>query len=576
MTAFRVWAPLARRVRVRFDGRTVELTPSRDDGYFEAEVPEAGPGTDYRYSLDDGAWLPDPRSAHQPEGVHGPSRVVDHGCFPWTDSGYSGFHLPSAILYELHVGTFSEEGTFDGAIRHLDHLVDLGVTAVELLPVAEFSGSRGWGYDGVYPYAPHSAYGGPEALKRLVDACHARRLGVLLDVVYNHVGPAGNYLPAYGPYFTERYATPWGKAPNLDGPDSDAVRAFVCDNALSWLSDYHFDGLRLDAVHAIVDTSARHILEELSDRVETLASVLGRPLWLVAESDLNDPRIVERKEAGGYGMDAQWSDDFHHALHALLTGERHGIYQDFGSVADLAAAFSRVFVYGGRYSSYRRRVHGRSPCRIPSSRFVVFSQNHDQVGNRARGERTSALLSPALTRVAAALVLASPFVPLLFQGEEWGATTPFLYFTDHADPDLARAVREGRAREFAFGGPAPEGVPDPQAEETFARSKLDWSEPLRPPHAELLAWYRRLIELRRTHPAFRGARRERPVGSFDEANRWLLVDRGGAYLAANLGDRAVEVPIPRELRPNLLLASAPCETQAGRLRLEPESVAIFE
>ena len=379
-------------------------------------------------------------------------------------------------IYELHVGTFSPEGTFDGAAARLDHLVDLGVDVVELLPVAQFPGRHGWGYDGVDLYAPHDPYGGPDGLKRLVDACHARGLAVVIDVVYNHLGPAGNYLAEFGPYFTDRYTTPWGTAVNLDGPDSDPVRDFVVGNALMWVRDYHADGLRLDAIHAIVDTSAVHILEELRAQVEALAAELGRQVFLIAESDLNDPKIVHRPELGGYGIDAQWSDDFHHALHAVLTGERTGYYADFGSLDHLAKSLRQAYVYDGGYSPHRRRRHGRSPAGLPPTRFLGYLQNHDQVGNRATGERSSMLLSTGLLKVAAAIVLLGPFVPMLFQGEEWAASTPFLYFTDHDDPELGEAVSEGRRREFAAFGWSPEQVPDPQAPETFEASVLRWDE----------------------------------------------------------------------------------------------------
>ena len=454
---------------------------ARADGWWTAEAVSAAPGTDYAFRLDGGPPLPDPRSVWQPQGVHGPSRVLDHGAFPWTDGRWQQGPLPSAVLYELHVGTFTPEGTFEAAIARLDHLVDLGITHVELMPVAEFPGSRGWGYDGVDLYAPHHAYGGPEGLKRLVNACHAKGFAVLLDVVYNHLGPAGNYLERFGPYFTARHQTPWGPAVNLDGPGSDEVRRFFCDNALMWLRDYHLDGLRLDAVHALVDTSAVSFLEQLAAEVHALEAHLGRHLVLIAESDLNDPRVVRPPELGGYGLGAQWSDDFHHALHTVLTGERDGYYADFGSLADLAKALTGTFVYDGRYSHFRGRRHGRPTAGLTGDHFLGYLQNHDQIGNRAQGERSSHLPNSGRLKIAAALVLTSPFIPLLFQGEEWGASTPFQYFTDHDDPELGRAVREGRRVEFAGFGWAPEAIPDPQDPATFARSKLDWQERARSP-----------------------------------------------------------------------------------------------
>jgi maltooligosyltrehalose trehalohydrolase len=508
--------------------------------------------------------------------VHGPSRVVAHDAFAWTDAGWQPPPLASAVLYELHVGTFTPAGTFDAVMDRLDHLVNLGVTHVELMPVHEFPGTRGWGYDGVDLYAPHHAYGGPAGLKRLVDACHARGLAVLLDVVYNHLGPAGNYLGRFAPYFTDRYQTPWGQAINCDGPDSDEVRRFLCDNALMWLRDYHVDGLRLDAVHAIVDTSALHILEQLALEVRALAAHLGRHLVLMAESDHNDPRLVRPPEIGGYGIDAQWSDDFHHALHTVLTGEHNGYYADFGTLADLARALQHAFVYDGRFSVYRRRRHGRPTTGLSGHRFLGYLQNHDQIGNRALGKRSSHLMSPARLQIAAALVLTAPFIPLLFQGEEWGATAPFLYFTDHEDAALGRAVREGRQQEFAAFGWAPADIPDPQAPETGARCKLDWHELRCAPHVGLLDWHRRLIQLRRRFPALTDGRMEAVGVRFDEAARWFVVERGAVTVACNLGAQAQCVPLPGPRPRHLLLASNPCLTiHAEALALPPETVAIL-
>jgi maltooligosyltrehalose trehalohydrolase len=558
-------------VGVALDGAVVPMA-AEDGGWHGAEV-DAAAGSPYRFVLDGGDALPDPRSPSQPEGVDGPSQVVDHGAFPWSDAGWTGIHLPAAVVYELHVGTFTEEGTFDAAASRLDHLVDLGVTAVELLPVAEFPGSRGWGYDGVLLYAPHHAYGGPDGLKRLVDACHARGLAVVMDVVYNHLGPAGNHLGRYGPYFTDRYRTPWGDALNFDGEDSDEVRAFFVDNALMWLRDYHCDGLRLDAVHAIVDTSATHILEELATVVEREAASLGRRLFLIAESDLNDPRVVRGRAAGGYGIDAQWSDDFHHALHSVLTGEMSGYYADFGSLADLAAALERVFVYDGRHSAHRGRRHGRPTTGLPAWQFLGYLQDHDQVGNRATGERSSVLMSAGRLRVAAALVLLAPFVPMLFMGEEWGATTPFQYFTDHPDPDLGRAVSEGRRSEFSAFGWQPEDVPDPQDARTFARSRLEWSDLSRPPHTDLLDWHRRLLALRRSHPDLGPGDGSGTRARFDEADRWLVVERGRAALVVNLAAHAQTVAVAADV---MLLASDTGATLGeGGVRLPADSVVVL-
>jgi maltooligosyltrehalose trehalohydrolase len=500
---------------------------------------------------------------------------VDHAAFRWTDAGWQAPPLAAGLVYELHVGTFTPAGTFDGAIERLDHLVRLGVTHVELMPVAQFPGGHGWGYDGVDLFAPHSAYGGPDGLKRLIDACHGRGLAVLLDVVYNHLGPAGNYLERFGPYFTDRYATPWGRAVNLDGPGSDQVRRFFCDNALAWLRDYHADGLRLDAVHAIVDTSAVHFLEQLAAEVADLGARLGRHFVLVAESDLNDPRIVRGHDVGGYGLDAQWSDDFHHALHAALTGERGGYYADFGRLADVAKALGSAYVYDGRASAFRGRRHGRPATGLPGARFLGYLQTHDQIGNRARGERTSHLLSPGLLEIGAALVLLGPFVPMLFQGEEWAASTPFLYFTDHEDPALARAVSEGRRHEFQAFGWDPAEVPDPQAAETFRRSKLDWSEPGREPHRALLDWHAALVRLRREHGLAAG-RLDRVRVRHDEADRWLVLEREGVTVACNLASRAQRVPLADGAAGVVVLASdGDVKAGSGAVDLPAESVAVL-
>ena len=497
MTRFEVWAPEAGRVELESGGLLTALTAG-ERGWWAAEVPELGPGADYAFRLDGGPPLPDPRSRWQPSGVHGPSRVYDHRAFEWTDHAWRGRPLPGSVLYELHIGTFTPEGTFDAAIGRLDHLVALGVDVVEVMPVAAFPGRHGWGYDGVHLWAVHEPYGGPDGLKRFVDACHRRGLAVVLDVVYNHLGPSGNYLGRYGPYFTDAYRTPWGAAVNVDQPGSDEVRAFVVGNALMWLRDYHLDGLRLDAVHAIQDRRAVHILEELATEVARLTAELGRELFLIAESDLNDPRLITAADAGGYGLTAHWNDDFHHALHALLTGERQGYYADFGAPEALAKVMTRAYFHDGGWSSFRGRHHGRPVdlSRTSGHRFVVFQQNHDQIGNRAAGDRVPG----ELLKIGAAALLTSAFTPMLFMGEEWGATTPWCYFTDHQEPELAEAVRRGRRAEFARHGWDPATVPDPQAVETFRRSALDWSELDKPEHAELLEWYRSLIALRRARP----------------------------------------------------------------------------
>lgn len=531
---FRVWAPRARTVAVRLmepAGKPFPLaaTPleARDRGYFEATVPGVDPGSRYRYILDGEHERPDPASRCQPDGVHGPSQLVDPDAFPWTDHDWRGLQLEELIIYELHMGTFTPEGTFQAVIPYLEYLQnELGITAIELMPVAQFPGTRNWGYDGVYPFAPQFSYGGPDGLKALVDACHTQGLAVVLDVVYNHLGPEGNYLGDFGTYFTDRYRTPWGQAINFDGPDSDEVRHFFISNALYWVTEYHVDALRLDAIHGIYDFSARHILEELAKVVHSEARRLNRTVLVFAESDLNDVRVITPSAEGGYSLDAQWNDDFHHTLHTLLTGEKAGYYQDFGRLEHMAAALREGFVYSGQYSAYRRRRHGSPSRHRPGSQFVVFSQNHDQVGNRAKGDRLSTLIPYEALKVAAATVLLAPSVPLLFMGEEYGETAPFLYFTDHGDPALVEAVRKGRRAEFAsFGWQGK--VPDPQDPRTFERSCLNLDGRLAPAQQSLLDWYRRLIVFRKQWPALGTAGSEAygcQVWTY-EAERVLVVHR---------------------------------------------------
>jgi maltooligosyltrehalose trehalohydrolase len=575
VTLLSVWAPDAESVVLECAGSRLPMAPMKG-GWWRVEAESLAHGVDYAFLVDGDGSFPDPRSPWQPQGVHGPSRWVEHDTFEWGDAGWRAPPLAAAVISEIHVGTFTSEGTFDAVIGKLDHLLALGITHLELMPVQEFPGERGWGYDGVNLFAPHHAYGGPEGLKRLVDACHRRGLAVLLDVVYNHLGPDGNYLARFGPYFTDAYSTPWGDAVNLDRAHSDEVRRFFIDNALMWLRDYHFDGLRIDAVHAIIDTSALHLLEALSGEVRRLEGHTGRPLVLIAESDLNDPRLVRPVEIGGYGLDAQWNEDFHHALHATLTGESAGYYADFGSLRHLARVLTRGFAYDGAYSRYRQRAHGRPATGLPGRSFIGCLQNHDQVGNRATGERSSHLLSPGLLKVGAALVLTSPFVPMLFQGEEWAATSPFLYFTDHRDPELAQAVREGRREEFAAFGWDPENIPDPQSADSFERSRLDWDERSRHPHSEIMAWHRALIELRRVHPAFADDRLGQLEVRFDEQRRWLTLVRPGVVIACNLqkGEQSVDCPEAHGY-PVLLRSSPGIGWQRDKLRLPGESVAVL-
>jgi maltooligosyltrehalose trehalohydrolase len=575
MHKFQVWAPIPKKVELLLGNEKLPMTAGAG-GWWEATVPAAAPGADYAFLLDGQGPFPDPRSPWQPAGVHRHSRLLDHRAFQWTDGGYQAPPLGSAVIYELHTGTFTPQGTFAAAINKLDHLLQLGVTHIELMPVAAFPGARGWGYDGVSLFAPQGAYGEPSDLKRLVDACHARGLAVLLDVVYNHLGPSGNYLARFGPYFTARYSTPWGAAVNYDDAESDEVRRFFCDNALMWLRDYHFDGLRLDAIHAIIDISALPFLEQLAAEVKQLQARLSRRVVLIAESDLNAPRVVLPPDRGGYGLDAQWSDDFHHALHAVLTGETNGYYADFGSLANLAKALRQAFVRDGSYSIHRRCRLGRPPVGLSGERFLACLQNHDQIGNRAQGERSSQLMSLGRLKIGAALVLTSPFVPLLFQGEEWGAHTPFLYFADHQEPELAQAVREGRRREFAAFGWKPEDIPDPGLPDTFQRSKLDWSEILREPHRGLLHWHRQLIHLRRAQPELFAGPLEGLSVRFDEQARWLALARGHISVACNFGSGPQVVPLSSGPYQTLLASDPSVEIGLSAVTLAPDSVVILK
>ncbi|MEO8694598.1 MAG: malto-oligosyltrehalose trehalohydrolase [Acidimicrobiales bacterium] len=564
-----LWAPRADSVAIEYDAKPTRSMVRDDAGWWHTEVLPMGR---YRFVVD-GFAMADPRSPWQPEGVDGWSQLVDHGSFQWHDQTWQGRSLDESVIYELHVGTFTTAGTFDAAIDHLDDLVALGIDAVEVMPVAEFSGDHGWGYDGVLLYAPHHAYGGPNGLKRFVDACHARELSVVLDVVYNHLGPHGNHLDRCGPYFTDEYRTNWGAAVNLDGAGSDVVREFFCQNAVMWVRDYHIDGLRVDAVHAFADRSAIPFLEQLTETVHRCGVDFGRSIWMIAESDLNDPRVVRASEDCGLGFDAAWSDDFHHALHAVVTGERTGYYADFGTLEQLAVALRQSFVYDGCYSNYRQRTHGRSPLGIAPQRFLAYSQTHDQVGNRALGERMGALVSTRLLEISAAVVLLSPFVPMLFQGEEWGASSPFLYFTDHVDAALGAAVRQGRRDEFASFGWDPERIPDPQDPRSFLRSKLDWDERITLPHADLLSWYRRLVELRSTYVKDDGlVVRELHI---DEVARCLVVQTSRLRWIANFSTEAHVVSTPVAVSGLILANDAAVSVEQRQAHMPPQSLAIF-
>jgi maltooligosyltrehalose trehalohydrolase len=531
---YAVWAPLPGRVRLQHGDEVVAMT-RRPDGWWHPAEPRAWDDRDYGFLLDDDEQaLPDPRSRRQPHGVHGLSRHHDPDAFAWSDGSWTGRQLAGAVVYEAHVGTFTPEGTFDAMTQRLDHLVDLGVGFLELMPVNAFNGRWNWGYDGVGWWAVHEEYGGPAGYQRLVDACHARGIGVVQDVVYNHLGPSGNYLPRFGPYLLDEHANTWGASVNLDGEDCTEVRRMILDNALMWLRDLHVDGLRLDAVHALRDESRTHLLEELAVEVQALSAHLNRPLTLIAESDLNDPLLITPREGHGYGLDAQWSDDFHHAVHANVTGEDDGYYADFATMDALVKVLEEGFFHNGTWSSFRDRVHGHAIdlARTPAWRLVVCAQNHDQIGNRARGDRITETLTEDQLACTATLLMTSPYTPMLFQGEEWAASTPFAFFTSHPEPELATATAEGRLAEFARHGWDPAQVPDPQEESTFTRSRLDWSEAGNGHHARVLDLYRRLVALRRARPELT----DPSFGRASADGRVLTLARGALRVVVNLGD----------------------------------------
>ncbi|HEX3034753.1 MAG TPA: malto-oligosyltrehalose trehalohydrolase [Thermodesulfobacteriota bacterium] len=546
---FVVWAPLLNKVELKIispEERTVPMDRDRF-GYWNAVIEDISPGTLYLYRLGSDKERPDPASYFQPSGVHEHSQVVDHNSFEWKDETWRGMHLSRLIIYELHVGTFTPEGTFESVIPRLDELRDSGVNAIEIMPIAQFPGERNWGYDGVYPFAAQNSYGGPEGLKKLVNECHKKGMAVVLDVVYNHVGPEGNYLRDFAPYFTDKYRTPWGDAINFDDAYSYGVRNFFIENAIYWFKNYHIDALRLDAVHAIYDMSAKHFLEELAERVEGFSKQEMREFYLIAESNLNDVRMIRPRDLGGYGIDAQWCDDFHHSLRVLITGDRSGYYVDFGTVENLVKSFREGFVYSGRYSEYRKRNFGNSSKGRPGEQFVVFTQNHDHIGNRILGERLSSQISFEGVKLAAGVVLLSPFVPMLFMGEEYGEETPFLYFVSHSDPDLIEAVREGRKEEFrAFKWK--EEPPDPQSEETFLKSILNWEKRKEGKHKILLDFYKTLISLRREIPALTNLDKDSLDACGFEKEKVVLMRRwkGDSHIFSifNLNDSDQKVKAP--------------------------------
>ena len=567
-----VWAPDPELVRMRANDQTFEMT--RDDHAWWHPPEPLLPGTDYAYLLDDDDTpLADPRSQWQPEGVFGPSRSYDHSAFRWTDGLWTGRALPGSVLYEMHIGTFTPGGTFDAAIERLDYLAGLGVDLVEVMPVNAWDGTAGWGYDGVLWGAVHEPYGGPDGFKRFVNACHDRGLGVVLDVVYNHIGPSGAYLYRFGPYFAG--SNQWGAALNVDGPGSDEVRRYVIDNAVGWLRDFHVDGLRLDAVHAIEDHRALPLVEELAAEVDALAAGVHRPLSLIAESDLNDPRLITSREAGGYGLTAQWSDDIHHALHVTLTGETQGYYRDFAAPGALAATLRSAYFHAGTWSSFRGRTHGRpvDTQKIPGYRFVCYLQNHDQIGNRAQGDRLSATVRPGRLACGAAIMLCSPYTPMLFMGEEWAASTPWQFFASFPDPGLAESVRNGRRAEFSEHGWGEQDIPDPMSHATVERSTLNWKELSVPDHRFMLELYRGLIALRHGYPELADPRLDAFTVETGPGGRWLVLHRGDLRLACNLAGEVDNVRLDRHVG-LVLLASAEV-THAGRvLKMPPESFAI--
>ncbi len=571
MPDFAVWAPRPQLVRLDVDAALHEMTRS-DDGWWRAA---ADCPTNARYGFvidDDPTVLPDPRSPRQPDGVHERSQLWDASTFHWTDDQWSGRSIAGSVIYELHTGTFTQGGTFDSAIEKLDYLVDLGVEFVELMPVNAFNGPHGWGYDGVLWYAVHEPYGGPDGLARFVDACHSRGLGVLIDTVFNHFGPSGNYLPRFAPYLSS-VSNPWGEGVNLCGPDADEVRRYVIECALRWMRDFHVDGLRLDAVHALIDNTAIHILEELTAETDSLSAVLGRPLSLIAESDLNDPRLITPRDHGGYGLTAQWDDDIHHAIHTAVSGERQGYYSDFGSMATLATTLQNGYFHAGTYSSFRHRRHGRplDTSTIPATRLMAYTCTHDQIGNRALGDRPAQNLDYGQLAIKATLALGSPYTAMLFMGEEWASSRPFQFFCSHPEPELAKATAEGRKAEFAEHGWDAAEIPDPQDPETFLRSKLDWDEVDRPDHKRLLTFYRDLIALRRNEPDMADPWLTHLLVDYDEDQRWIVMRRGQIVVACNLGTEPVTVPATGEL----LLSWGEPDTSAEGTVLSAHSVAVL-
>lgn len=591
---FVVWSPAAKQVAVKIVSPVEKLLPMKPIkmGYWQVVVDALPPGSRYFYQLEDGSVLPDPASNFQPEGVHGPSEVVDHQAFSWSDASWNGIPLKEMILYELHVGTFTPEGTFEAIIPRLKTLRDLGINAIEIMPIAQFPGRRNWGYDGTYVFAVQNSYGGVEGLKKLVDAAHQQGISVTLDVVYNHFGPEGNYIGRYGPYFTEKYMSPWGSGINFDGPYSYGVRDFFIQNALFWFEHYRIDALRLDATDNIFDFSARPFLQELAETVNNFSQQQDRPFYLVAENDLNDKRLVTEVAAGGYGLHGQWNDGFHHCVHTLLTGEQIGYYEDYGTCELLAKAYKKTFVYSGEYSPYRKKWHGSDVSDRPGDQFVVFVQNHDQVGNRMLGERLSHLVSFDALKLAAATIFVAPNIPLMFMGEEYAEDAPFLYFVDHNDLDLIQAVREGRRREFEAFHLEGEYV-DPASEEALQRSQLHWEKREQGNHKVMLDFYRYLIQLRRTIPALKVLSKDDLAVAYNEDDKLLFLHRwhGNSQIICLMNFNASAVTAQPDFPAgewHKILDSAeakwlgdgselPEQLQSGRsITMKPHSVALYQ
>jgi maltooligosyltrehalose trehalohydrolase len=570
---FRVWSPRAKEMSVKIKTPREIVCPMQrsEDGIFSTVVEGLGGDTDYWYIIDGKKERPDPVSRFQPEGVHGPSRVVDPDAFKWSDAGWRGIALEDYVIYELHLGTFTPAGTFASAIEKLAYLRDTGITAVEIMPVAQCPGGRNWGYDGVFPYAVQSTYGGPEELKRLVDAAHRIGLAVIIDVVYNHLGPEGNYLPDFMPCFSGRYKSPWGEALNYDGPYSYGMRRYMIDNALHWLAECHVDALRLDAVHSILDFGAKHLLAELSEEFHREAEKLGRKAFLIAESDLDDVKVIEPVRDRGWGMDAQWNDAFHHAVHTAVTGDHHGYFEDYDGLPDLRKAILEGYVYDWRFSKARKCFHGSSSKDRPGSQFVVFTQNHDQVANALAGKRPITLTSRGIEKASAAILICAPNLPLLFMGQEYGATSIFTYFTDFQDRDLAKAVSEGRKQEYeGFLG---EGFIDPQSPEAFESSKLNWREMENPEHQEMLKFHRDLIALRKRHECLANCRKDLTAVEFNQDEQWITIERCDesgqrAIIVCNLSDKQANIPVGGSRPARLALFGGEAGAQSPPARLE--------